>query len=180
MEDPGQHRSRRRLAVSPRNNEHFFTAQKLIVEEVRHGGIRRGIRARHPVTALFEHAGKRGHGRAADPDEVNLFLLCHDLKVADETAAGAVAASRNFTLTASPLTCKSAFTPIGRVMFLRETCPERKPKATGTPRLPTTRRMTSWRVYPWSLCWVQSTISPKMIPRTSANFPASFNCISIR
>ncbi len=52
------------------------------------------------------------------------------------------AASRIWSLTSLP-TSSRARTPIGKVIFDRETWPERNPNATGTPRSPTTRSTTS-------------------------------------
>src|SRR6266571_20455 len=150
-------------------------------QEVRHRRVRGVVRPGDLEAALPKHPRQRGHGGAANADEMEVTGRAH---VADFTPAfaggAAVAASRLLSCTSSLFALSDAVTPIGRVTLAPETCPERNPNATGIPRSPTTRRTTSSRVYCCSGCCTQFSISPKMIACTPENFPASLSCMSMR
>ncbi len=48
-----------------------------VAQEVRHGRIGCGVGAGDVESALLEHARQRGHGGAADADQVNVFFVVH-------------------------------------------------------------------------------------------------------
>ena len=65
-------------------------------EEVGHRRVRGGVGTRDAESAVFQHAGERGHGRAADADQVNVFGLSHafeGLLLYGKTTTGAEALS---------------------------------------------------------------------------------------
>ena len=51
-----------------------------LAEEIRHGRIGGGVGAGDVESALLQHAGQRGHGGAADADQVNVFFFVHLVK----------------------------------------------------------------------------------------------------
>ena len=48
-----------------------------VAEKIGHGRIGGGVGAGDAKSALLEHAGERGHGGAADADEVDVFWIGH-------------------------------------------------------------------------------------------------------
>ena len=134
MKNPGEHRSRRGLAVSSSDDQHFFALEKFVMQqlwerakrnalvenvlefditarhgvpddnkirtrlqifrierlrqrdaefaqEIGHGRIGGGIGACNVESALLEHACERGHGRAADTDQMNVLGLGHSKNI---------------------------------------------------------------------------------------------------
>src|ERR1051326_9399496 len=91
--------------------------------------------------ALPIYSGERGHGGAANADEVNPAAA----HVFDLAAAGLVAAVADSRMVSSTLSdaVSLAFTPSGSVMLACDTWPERRPKASGIPRSLSARFTTS-------------------------------------
>ena len=131
-------------------------------QKIRHRRIGSRIGTGNAKAALLEHSRQRSHRSAADSNQVNVFASLIDLWTtvssglhvekhsvssvvnlphpADrEETARTVADSIISSFTVFAVTFKAARTPKGNVILPRETCPDRKPKATGTPRSPTTR-----------------------------------------
>jgi len=48
-----------------------------LAQKLGHGGVGSGVGAGHSKSALLQHSGQRGHGGAANADEVNVFLVVH-------------------------------------------------------------------------------------------------------
>ena len=111
-------------------------------EKRRHRRIGRRIRAGDAEAALLQHAGEGSHRRPADADQMNVFGFSHWRSHIGGLLYLTVDASRIRSSTASS-TVSRARTPIGSVMFARETCPERSPNATGIRKSSTIRRITS-------------------------------------
>jgi len=106
---------------------------------------------------------------------VNVFFVVHNLRRCQLPADVVVTApSRIFTLTCPSRTANSERTPIGSVIFLAVTWPERTPYATGIPARP---RLAAQRLPACSL-GLRFEHSPasrrKTIPCTPSNFPAEF------
>ncbi len=118
--------------------------------------------ASEPVTrrkprSLSMFSRERGHGSATNTDQVDVFFLVHLIfqsiprraRVLEETrrpAYPSTADSKIRRATLLSLTFRLARIPNGSVMFPDETWPDFTPKATGTPRSPTIRAITSCKV----------------------------------
>ena len=88
-------------------------------QKIRHGRVGSSIRSRDVSSALLEHSGERGHGRAANANQMDMLALHTYFSGAAEcalAAALAVAASRILIRTLS-LTSRETLMPIGSVMF---------------------------------------------------------------
>ena len=124
-------------------------------KQIAHGRIGSFVRTGDAMALELQQAGERGHGRAADADEMNVARRCSHF---------ATAGSRMRRLAVSP-TVSSASTPKVSVTFSRETWPLRRPIAMGTSTPTSALRMASSRSDGGAPGDAQSSISPKTMPR---------------
>ena len=140
------------------------------MEQIAHGRIGGLVGAGDAMALELEQPCKRGHGRAADADEMDMT---------GRRGHRVTAGSRRVSLGSSPRV-SSAATPKVSVTFWCETWPERRPMAMGMSRPSRALKIARSRRSGAAPAETQSTISPKMMPQTPASLPAARNCHNMR